>query len=133
MNAQEQLLPLLKTHFGYNNFLPDQEHIIREILSGKDVLTVMPTGAGKSLCFQLPALALPGTVIVISPLIALMKDQVDSLKANAIAAAYFNSSQSLEMQREVLSSFTEGKLKLLYLAPESLFTLIPILKKGKIS
>jgi len=133
MNAQEQLLPLLKTHFGYNNFLPDQEHIIREILSGKDVHTVMPTGAGKSLCFQLPALALPGTVIVISPLIALMKDQVDSLKANAIAAAYFNSSQSLEMQREVLSSFTEAKLKLLYLAPESLFTLIPILKKGKIS
>lgn len=133
MNTEENLIPLLKTHFGYDSFLPDQELIIQEILSGKDVLSIMPTGSGKSLCFQLPAMAQSGTVVVISPLIALMKDQVDALKANGIAAEFYNSSQSLEMQREVLRKYSEGKLRLLYLAPESLVSLIPLLRNSKIS
>lgn len=133
MKEEKELLPLLKTHFGYDSFLPGQENIIRRLLDGRDVLSIMPTGAGKSLCFQLPSLAMEGTAIVISPLIALMKDQVDALKANGIAADYFNSSQLLETQKEVLLRYSQGKLKLLYLAPESLFSLIPILKQGHIS
>src|SRR5690606_7716 len=133
MKEEKELLPLLKTHFGYDSFLPGQENIIRRLLDGRDVLSIMPTGAGKSLCFQLPSLAMEGTAIVISPLIALMKDQVDALKANGIAAEYFNSSQLLETQKEVLQRYSQGKLKLLYLAPESLFSLIPILKQGNIS
>src|SRR5690606_19553299 len=133
MKEEKELLPLLKTHFGYDSFLPGQENIIRHLLDGRNVLSIMPTGAGKSLCFQLPSLAMEGTAIVISPLIALMKDQVDALKANGIAADYFNSSQLLETQKEVLLRYSQGKLKLLYLAPESLFSLIPILKQGPIS
>lgn len=80
----------------------------------------MPTGVGKSLCFQMPALVLPGRVIVISPLIALMKDQVDSLKANGIAASFYNSSQDYDEQKRILSDLREGKLRLFYIAPESL-------------
>src|SRR5699024_149301 len=90
------LKALLKTHFGFDAFRPNQEAIIKSVIANKDVITIMPTGGGKSLCFQLAALALPGTAIVISPLIALMKDQVDALKANGIAAAYTNSTQSDE-------------------------------------
>lgn len=118
--VEETLLPLLKTHFGYDTFKPNQLAVIEDVLAKKDVLAIMPTGGGKSLCFQLSALALPGTAIVISPLIALMKDQVDVLKANGIAAAYYNSSQSQEEQQEILSNLTKDELKLLYVAPESL-------------
>ncbi len=124
---------LLKTHFGYETFLPNQEEIINNILDQKDTIAIMPTGGGKSLCFQLPALALEGTAIVISPLIALMKDQVDSLKANGIPATFFNSSQPYEEQQQVLKDLKNGKLKLLYVAPESLPQLNFILNSIKIS
>ncbi len=120
MASQEQLLTLLKNHFGYDSFRPNQLAIVNDVLAGNDVVTIMPTGGGKSLCFQLPALTKKGTAIVISPLIALMKDQVDALRANGISASFFNSSQPPEMQRATLDDFTKGDLKLLYVAPESL-------------
>ncbi len=131
--TQLKTFELLKTHFGYDTFLPNQEAIINNILDLKDTIAIMPTGGGKSLCFQLPALALEGTAIVISPLIALMKDQVDSLKANGITAAFFNSSQPYEEQQEVLKNLQNGNLKLLYVAPESLPQLNFILNSIKIS
>ncbi|WP_273565367.1 DNA helicase RecQ [Maribacter halichondriae] len=118
--TQERLLSLLKTHFGYDSFLPNQLAVIKDVLGKKDVLTIMPTGGGKSLCFQLPALTMEGTAIVISPLIALMKDQVDVLRANGIVAAYYNSSQSPETQQEIFQQLKQGELKLFYVAPESL-------------
>ncbi len=124
---------LLKTHFGYDTFRPNQLEIIEEVLNGRDTLAIMPTGGGKSLCFQLPALALDGTAIVISPLIALMKDQVDSLKANGIAAAYYNSSQPPEEQQAVFNQLREGMLKLLYVAPESLGLLDNVLENTTVS
>lgn len=93
---------------------------MNDVLAGKDVLAIMPTGGGKSLCFQLPALALEGTAIVISPLIALMKDQVDALRANGIEAAFYNSSQPQFEQQQTCQQLSDGKLKLLYIAPESL-------------
>lgn len=114
------ILSQLKTYFGYDSFRLNQEKIIHDILDKKDILAIMPTGGGKSLCFQLPALLLEGTAIVISPLIALMKDQVDALKANGIAADFYNSSQEQHRQNQVLEHLSQGKLKLLYLAPESL-------------
>ncbi len=131
--AQHTILDLLKTHFGYETFLPNQEEIINTILAKKDTISIMPTGGGKSLCFQLPALALEGTAIVISPLIALMKDQVDALKANGISASFYNSSQPFEEQQLVLKNLQNGDLKLLYVAPESLPQLSFILDLIKIS
>ncbi|MGO2358285.1 MAG: DNA helicase RecQ [Mesonia sp.] len=127
-NYQTELYPTLKKYFGYDTFRPQQEEIIESVLNHKDVLVIMPTGGGKSICFQLPALLFEGTTLVISPLIALMKDQVDGLKANGIAAAYFNSSQSSEEQQEIIKQVYEKKLKLLYVAPESLSALSDILK-----
>ncbi|WP_026451754.1 DNA helicase RecQ [Aequorivita capsosiphonis] len=124
---------LLKTHFGYDDFLANQEEIINNVLDQKDTIAIMPTGGGKSLCFQLPALALEGTAIVISPLIALMKDQVDALKADGISATFFNSSQPYEEQQEVLKKLENGDLELLYVAPESLPQLNYILNSIKIS
>ncbi len=118
--VEEKLLPLLKSHFGYDSFKPNQLAVIEDVLAKKDVLTIMPTGGGKSLCYQLSALAMEGTAIVVSPLIALMKDQVDVLKANGIAAAYYNSSQSQEEQQAIFSTLKEGALTLFYVAPESL-------------
>ena len=131
--TQHTILDLLKTHFGYETFLPNQEEIINNVLDQKDTIAIMPTGGGKSLCFQLPALALEGTAIVISPLIALMKDQVDALKANGISATFFNSSQPYEEQQLVLKNLQNGDLKLLYVAPESLPQLNFILNSIKIS
>ena len=110
----------LKENFGFEKFRPNQEEIINCVLSGQDTLAIMPTGGGKSICFQLPALVLPGITIVISPLIALMKDQVDSLKANGIAACFINSSQSSEEQEFHIQNLKENKVKLVYVAPESL-------------
>ncbi|OAD91078.1 ATP-dependent DNA helicase RecQ [Aequorivita soesokkakensis] len=131
--AQHPIQDLLKTHFGYETFLPNQEEIIKNVFDQKDTIAIMPTGGGKSLCFQLPALALEGTTMVISPLIALMKDQVDALKANGISAEFFNSSQPYEEQQQVLKNLQNGDLKLLYVAPESLPQLNFILNSIKVS
>ena len=125
---KEQLYSTLKKYFGYDTFRSQQEDIITHVLNKEDVLVIMPTGGGKSICYQLPSLLLEGTTLVISPLIALMKDQVDGLKANGIAAAYFNSSQSSEEQQEIIKQVYERQLKLLYVAPESLSALSDILK-----
>jgi len=120
---QQQLLPTLKKYFGYDSFRPQQEEIITSVLEKKDGLVIMPTGGGKSICFQLPSLLFSKTTLVVSPLIALMKDQVDGCLANGIAAAYFNSSQSSEEQQTIISKITTGELNLIYVAPESMPTL----------
>ncbi|WP_348812422.1 DNA helicase RecQ [Flavobacterium maritimum] len=114
------LLAKLKENFGFEKFRPNQEDIINCILSGQDTLAIMPTGGGKSICFQLPALVFPGITIVISPLIALMKDQVDSLKANGINACFINSSQTEAEQQFYIESLKSNQIKLVYVAPESL-------------
>ncbi|TAK03312.1 ATP-dependent DNA helicase RecQ [Patescibacteria group bacterium] len=111
---------LLKTHFGYDAFRPLQEEIIDTVLKKQDVLVLMPTGGGKSLCFQLPALKFPGITLVVSPLIALMKDQVDALTANGISAACLNSTLDGDVSDDVEARALSGELKLLYVAPERL-------------
>ena len=108
----------LQRYFGFNAFLDGQEEVMNAILSGRDGLVVMPTGGGKSLCYQLPALCLEGVTLVISPLIALMKDQVDALLARGIAATVINSTQSWDEQKERLQGIREGRWKLVYVAPE---------------
>ena len=114
------MLNLLKNHFGFDQFRPLQEEIINQALLGKDAFVLMPTGGGKSLCYQLPALKMPGLTLVVSPLIALMKDQVDALKANGIAAAFINSSMSSAEIDRTQTKARKGKLKILYAAPERL-------------
>ena len=114
------LLSPLKTHFGYDAFRPLQREIIEDSLGGRDVFALMPTGGGKSLCFQLPALLRDGLTIVVSPLIALMKDQVDSLQASGIAATFLNSSLGAEEARARLRGLHHGEFRMLYLAPERL-------------
>ena len=111
----------LQKYFGYSDFRLRQEEIIGHTLNGKDVLVLMPTGGGKSLCYQLPAVLLDGLTIVISPLIALMKDQVDSLNINGIPAAFLNSSQTPAEQQQLFEKLKNNQIKLLYLAPERLF------------
>jgi ATP-dependent DNA helicase RecQ len=115
-----QQLPLLKQYFGFTSFRPLQEEIIRDSLAGKDVFALLPTGGGKSLCFQLPALIRDGLTVVVSPLIALMKDQVDALQASGIAATFLNSSLAVGESRERLRSLHNGEFRLLYVAPERL-------------
>jgi len=131
--TSETLRAKLKENFGFEKFRPNQETIISSILSGKDTLAIMPTGGGKSVCFQLPALVLPGITIVISPLIALMKDQVDSLKTNGISACYINSSQSSEEQQYYIDNLKSNTFKLVYVAPESLSYLDNIFSELTIS
>ena len=111
---------LLKKYFGYDEFRPLQEEIIEYVLSGKDCFVLMPTGGGKSLCYQLPALKLNGLTLVVSPLIALMKDQVDALKTNGISAEYINSSLSPVQIQKIQDDIVAGKIKILYIAPERL-------------
>lgn len=118
--THEILHAKLKENFGFEKFRPNQEDIINCILSGQDTLAIMPTGGGKSICFQLPALIFPGITIVISPLIALMKDQVDSLKANGIEACYINSSQTEAERLFYMDRLKSNAIKLVYIAPESL-------------
>ncbi len=120
MNLQETLHKTLKDYFGYEKFRPLQETIITNILNGEDGIVIMPTGGGKSICYQLPAILLEGLTLVISPLIALMKDQVDALNANGINAAYVNSSQTELENNSILEQVKNGTIKILYLAPESL-------------
>lgn len=111
---------ILQPAFGLPGFRPGQREAIETILDGNDLLAVMPTGAGKSLCFQAPAVAHPGLTLVVSPLIALMKDQVDGLRARGIRAGYLASGQSTDERRETLRAITEGRLDLLYVSPERL-------------
>ncbi len=115
-------LNILEKQFGYSAFRLHQEAVIQSVLQKKDTFVLMPTGGGKSLCFQIPALLLDGLTIVISPLIALMKDQVDALRVNGIQAAYLNSSQTYQEQEAILNMPRSKNLKLLYLAPEKLLS-----------
>ncbi|MCA1074397.1 DNA helicase RecQ [Clostridium bowmanii] len=114
--AQEKL----KKHYGYDNFRKGQDAVIESIMSGVDTFAVMPTGAGKSVCYQIPALLLPGVTLVVSPLISLMKDQVDTLNSVGIAATYINSSLSIKEVNERIDKACLGEFKLLYVAPERL-------------
>jgi ATP-dependent DNA helicase RecQ len=119
-SAAPELLPLLKQYFGFTSFRPLQEEIIRDSLAGKDTFALLPTGGGKSLCFQLPALARDGLTVVVSPLIALMKDLVDALQASGIAATFLNSSLNADESRKRLRGLHNGEFRLLYVAPERL-------------
>ena len=114
------LLHLLKQSFGFDSFRPLQEEIIRDALSDRDVFALLPTGAGKSLCFQLPALACPGLTVVVSPLISLMKDQVDALTASGVAATCLNSTLRTNEIGARMLGLRDGKYHLLYVAPERL-------------
>ena len=122
MTAAPKTLSLLKSHFGFDGFLPLQEEIVDNVLAGNDSLVLMPTGAGKSLCYQLPALCMDGYTLVVSPLIALMKDPVDALRVSGIPAAFVNSTLSNQENEGVLRRASEGDLKILYVAPERLTT-----------
>ncbi len=113
---------VLKQYFGYDEFRPLQAEIIDTVLAGQDCLVLMPTGGGKSVCYQVPALVMPGVAVVISPLIALMKDQVQALQANGVAAAYINSSLTGAEQSTVIRDCVEGRLKILYVSPEKIFS-----------
>ena len=111
---------VLKQHFGYDDFRPSQRRVLASILAGRDVLGVLPTGAGKSICFQVPALVRPGLTLVISPLISLMQDQVESARRRRLPAAFINSTLDAETQRGVLKAVQDGQCRLLYVAPERL-------------
>lgn len=125
----------LKKYFGYDQFRPLQADIIQNVYDGRDTLVLMPTGGGKSVCFQVPAITLEGVTVVVSPLIALMKDQVEALSANGIPAAFINSSMNSDQQRNVETALLAGYLKLLYVSPEKLVSqsFKPVLKSLKIS
>src|SRR5947208_7746238 len=115
-----ELRTALKKHFGYSAFRPLQEEIVRDALDVRDVFALMPTGGGKSLCFQLPALLRPGLTIVVSPLISLMKDQVDALRASGVAATFLNSALDRHEAVERLRGLNQGEYRMLYVAPERL-------------
>lgn len=128
------LYRLLKTNFGYDTFRPMQEKIICHTIDGGDSLVLMPTGGGKSLCFQISALAMDGIAVIVSPLISLMKDQVEALKANGIAAEALNSSNDEGKNRDIINRCLEGKVKLLYISPERLVSgMIHLLQKTNVS
>lgn len=120
--VKQQAQSVLKEVFGYDEFRAPQEEVICSVLDGKDAFVLMPTGGGKSLCYQIPSIMREGTGIVISPLISLMKDQVDALNRCGVAAAYYNSSLKAAEAKEVMEKFENGKLDLLYVAPERLLT-----------
>ena len=122
MTAHEAALGALKQYFGYDSFRPGQQGIVDALLDGRDVLGVMPTGAGKSVCYQIPAALMPGVTIVISPLISLMRDQVDALNDLGLPAAFVNTTQTPDEQAVVFAQAAAGQLKLLYVAPERLET-----------
>src|SRR5580704_2226040 len=114
------LLATLKQTFGYDSFRPLQEEIITDALAGRDVFALLPTGGGKSLCFQLPALMREGLTVVVSPLIALMKDQVDAMQASGVAATFLNSTLDAGEAKARLRGLFRGEYRLLYAAPERL-------------
>ncbi|MCX6798035.1 MAG: DEAD/DEAH box helicase, partial [Candidatus Falkowbacteria bacterium] len=132
---KQQLSELLKIHFGYNSWRPGQAEAIDNILHGRNTIVVLPTGGGKSLIYQLPALVLEGVTIVISPLIALMKDQVDSLDKVGIPATFINSSLSLKESEERLGKIRKGLFKIIYIAPERFYNydFVNELKKIKVA
>ena len=113
---------VLKQYFGYSNFRSGQEDLIDAQMAGRDVLGVMPTGGGKSLCYQIPALLSDGITLVVSPLISLMKDQVAAMKKAGISAAYINSSLSIDQIKTVYKNLVADKYKIVYIAPERLLT-----------
>jgi len=119
-DREADAIQVLQETFGYQQFRPGQDSIIQAAISGQDCLVVMPTGGGKSLCYQIPALVRNGLTLVVSPLISLMKDQVDQLRANGVSAESLNSSQPRELQQQIYQDCREGKVKLLYVAPERL-------------
>ena len=123
---------VLATHWGYRAFRPAQVRVLGPLLAGHDVLAVLPTGAGKSLCFQVPALLAEGLTLVISPLISLMQDQVGALRRRGIAAAYLNSTLDAEQQRTIFSAIANDRIRLLYCAPERLPTLVRRLRTDAI-
>ena len=121
-SVDPRALEALNRYFGYDSFRPGQSGIVSAILTGHDVLGVMPTGAGKSICYQIPAAILPGVAIVISPLISLMRDQVDALNGVGLPAAFINTTQTPDEQDLVFAQALSGQIKLLYVAPERLET-----------
>ena len=124
---------LLKRYFGHSTFRPGQQTLIDGLLVGRDVLGVMPTGAGKSMCYQIPALAMEGMTLVISPLISLMADQVAALNQAGVPAAYLNSALDLEAYQEVLHGVRQGMYRLLYVAPERLTAPAFLAALGRVS
>ena len=120
MNLIAQPEQVLSSVFGYPAFRHNQQAIIEQLLQGKDAVVLMPTGGGKSLCYQVPALCLPGVAIVVSPLIALMKDQVNALQLSGVAAAFVNSTQSAQEQAQIFQQLQQQQIKLLYVSPERL-------------
>ncbi|MEU2726686.1 DNA helicase RecQ [Streptomyces griseoviridis] len=133
--TESEALSTLHRVFGYESFRGEQEEIIEHVVAGGDTVVLMPTGGGKSLCYQIPALVRPGTGIVVSPLIALMQDQVDALRALGVRAGFVNSTQDFDERRTVEAEFLAGELDLLYLAPERLRldSTLDLLSRGKIS
>src|SRR6476660_1300712 len=125
---------LLHSIFGFGGFRPGQEEIVQAVLDGENVLAVMPTGSGKSLCYQLPTLVRRGLTVVVSPLIALMRNQVAQLRAYGIAAASLNSANDFDENRQVFEQMTRGELRLLYVAPErrAKSDTIALLKRSKV-
>src|SRR4051812_34395962 len=130
-----ELSDALRTHFGHAEFRAGQEAVVRALLEGESALALFPTGAGKSLCYQLPAVLMEGTALVVSPLIALMKDQVDALRARGIAAARLDSTLTAAETQRVYADLRDGTLKLLYVAPERLSgeAFVKRLRRAKIS
>ncbi len=134
-SSNKEMISVLERNFGYTAFRPNQEEVIEALLNDRDVFVLMPTGGGKSLCYQIPALMKEGTAVVVSPLISLMKDQVDSLVSNGISAAFLNSTLSESESADVKSRLLSGDLKVLYVAPERLMmsSMLSLLKRAKIS